>query len=871
VKDTVSLVRISGVTLLAIASPPRWSGRLLLPGQPRPVDILIFATADGYTALAAACPHEGHSLAYCALHEDGALVCPAHGLRIELEAKGLPVYREGEDFFVPLAMVPRLSCRTLPEPADDGADQAITRLNHEISQLTQANFKKERQIIAITRSMEAMLEQAESQKLRLKEASAKQQAMMRFVNRVIDGMDDLLLVIGADGRITQANAAVQDQLGFREEELLGMPFDELLRVEERNKLAAQLPELPWRVQSVMLENIRLSNGYSAEHWDLGGRVEGIGAYQLKGNLLHSEQGKLEGAVITASNISQLKDKEMKLRLSAKVFENSGEAIFITDAQAHILDANAAFTDITGYDKAEVIGRNVRFLKSGRHDCDFYVRMWRELIATGRWRGEVWDRRKDGETFPILLTINALVDDGGGVSHYVAIFSDISHLKQTEQKLEQLAYYDALTALPNRFLFKDRLEHECALAQRSGIKLAVFFIDLDRFKYVNDTFGHWAGDRLLQEVAERIKTCVRISDTVARLGGDEFTVILSGISEAGDAADIAQKIIKKLEEPLDINNQQIYVSASIGIALAPDDGMDFTTLTKHADAAMYAAKAKGKSTFQYFEVHMNVEAQRRIELETKFRRALEMREFILCYQPKADSRLARITGAEALVRWQHPEDGMIAPDRFIPIAEETGLIYPLGKWILRTAFLQANHWAKRFPGFRVAVNLSARQLLADNFIDDLDCILQESGVSSSAIELEITESLVMHDIDTATKRLRAIAERGIRVAMDDFGTGYSSLSYLQKLPIDILKIDRSFIQEYRGPCDGERAALIKAIIAMGRSLNMQVVAEGVETRQQLELLNAYGCDEVQGYLLSPAMAAAQFEYFHGAFSNGGLAL
>ncbi|WP_054773431.1 EAL domain-containing protein [Methylogaea oryzae] len=395
-----------------------------------------------------------------------------------------------------------------------------------------------------------------------------------------------------------------------------------------------------------------------------------------------------------------------------------------------------------------------------------------------------------------------------MSHYVAIFSDISSLKQTEQKLEQLAYYDALTSLPNRFLFKDRLEHECLLAQRNHTRLAVFFIDLDRFKNVNDTLGHWAGDRLLQEVAGRIKVCVRQSDTVARLGGDEFTVILSGIEEAGDAADVAQKIIRALEVPLDINRQQIYISASIGIALAPEDGTDFTTLTKHADAAMYAAKAKGKGTFQYFEAHMNVEAQRRIELETKLRRALENGEFVLCYQPKADVGLSGITGAEALVRWRHPADGMIAPDRFIPVAEETGLIYPLGNWILRTAFLQAKAWAARFPGFRLAINLSARQLLADEFIADLADILRETGVSPQSIELEITESLVMHDIDTATRRLRSITAQGIRIAMDDFGTGYSSLSYLQKLPIDILKIDRSFIQEYTGPQDVERAALIK---------------------------------------------------------------
>ncbi|MDO9268101.1 MAG: EAL domain-containing protein, partial [Methylobacter sp.] len=610
---------------------------------------------------------------------------------------------------------------------------------------------------------------------------------------------------------------------------------------------------------VLLETVRLKGGYNGEHKLLGknkGNLKSI--YWLKSSLLHSEQGKLEGAVVTALNITELKNREIRLRLSAKVFENSSEAIFITDPQGTIMEVNAAFCAIIGYQRSEVLGQNTRILKSQLHDESFYKQLWQSLLNKGGWKGEIWDRRKSGEFCPMLLSINAVTDKQGQLTHYVAISTDISHQKRTEDELKQLAYYDVLTNLPNRFLFKDRFEQEICLAQRNNTRLALFFLDLDHFKIVNDTLGHWAGDCLLQSIATRIQNCLRKTDTVARMGGDEFTIILPGLTGITDATELARKLIDAMTKPVQIKDHTVFVGVSIGIAIFPDDGNDFYTLTKHADTAMYASKAKGRGLFQYYEAGMNEAAHQRLSLENALRLAIEQEEFQLYYQPKADSHLSRITGAEALIRWKRPGFGIIPPDRFISIAEETALIIPLGKWILKTACLQAKTWVNQLAGFRIAINLSPLQLLADDFIVVLDLILTETGTKPEWIELEVTEGLVMLDIEKATERLHQIRSRGIHVAMDDFGTGYSSLSYLQTLPIQTLKIDKSFIQAYIDDPASNEAAFIKTIVSLGQVLNMKVVAEGVETGSQLTLLQSYGCDEIQGYYLSPPVPADEFQ-------------
>ncbi|MDI1278258.1 EAL domain-containing protein [Methylobacter sp.] len=852
---------VESLTFLDSTAPPRWKGRVQLPGEHRPIDILIFNLQGEFQAVPALCPHEGCDLTHCPLLNENILVCPAHSRRIDLKVSELRVKELDGQFLVSLnttSLFETAENRTEITSGSEGFE-TVLQLREEIDKLRLATLKQEKQIRVITQSMDAMLSESEQQKLKLKEKVHQQQALSRFVDRVMDTIDDLLVVIDTEGRILRLNTAVERELGLTEAELLGTGIDELLTPLEQQHLAGQLPGLPWPIQSVLLETIRLNGYYAGEHELLGkNRGNAKSIYWLKSSLLHSEQGKLEGAVVTALNITELKNRETQLQLSAKVFENSSEAIFITDPQGTIMEVNAAFCSITGYERSEVLGRNPRVLKSKLHDKPFYKRLWRSLLDEGGWKGEIWDRRKNGEFCPMLLSINAVTDKLGQLTHYVAISTDISHQKQTERELKQLAYYDVLTSLPNRSLFKNRFEHEICLAERNNTRLALFFLDLDHFKNVNDTLGHWAGDCLLQIISTRIQGCLRKTDTVARMGGDEFTIILPGLTGITDATELARKLIDAMTKPVQIKDHTVFVGVSIGIAIFPDDGNDFYTLTKHADTAMYAAKAKGRGLFQYYEEGMNEAAHQRLLLENALRLAIEREEFQLYYQPKADSNLSRITGAEALIRWRRPGFGIIPPDRFIAIAEETALIIPLGKWILKTACLQARIWVNQLPGFRLAINLSPLQLLADDFIVVLDRILAETGTKPEWIELEVTEGLIMLDIIKATERLHQIRERGIHVAMDDFGTGYSSLSYLQKLPIHTLKIDRSFIMAYTNDPASSEAAFIKTIVSFGQVLNMTVVAEGVETESQLTLLQSYGCDEIQGYYLSPPLSADEFQ-------------
>lgn len=858
---TQTTVIVEVLTLIESVNPPRWKGCVRIPDNTTPLDILIFNLDGGFWALPSHCPHQGYDLSLCPLVDGNSLVCPLHGERLTKDGTGFPVYETNGQFSAFVRDV-ESSKKTSNRGCKDcgGHDfEPADQLQDEIDHLRLANLKQERQIRVITQTMDAMLSESEHQKAALKEQVDKQHALTRFVESVMNTMDDLLFVVDKKGLILRINAAVERELGFAEAELLQRNIDNLLPPSRRQCLAGHLPELPWPVHSVLFETIQLNGQYSGEHELLAKHPDKPkSVYWLKSSLLFSTQGKLEGAVITAANITELKHRESQLRLSNKVFEQSCEAIFITDPQGTFLEVNAAFCAITGYRRHEVLGQNTRILKSHLHDDEFYQRLWQTLLSRGFWKGEIWDRRKNGEFCPMLTSISAICDDQGQITQFVAIATDISYQKQTEKELKQLAYYDVLTNLPNRALFKDRLEQEILLAKRKKNRLALFFLDLDHFKNINDSLGHWAGDHLLQVIATRIQSCLRQSDTVARLSGDEFTIILPGLTGIAAATELAQQLVNVVASPVQLKDHTVYVGVSIGIAVYPDDGEDFHTLTRHADTAMYASKNKGRQTFQYFEAGMNEAARQRLLLENALRQAIEHDEFQLYYQPKSDCTLSRITGAEALVRWHRPAFGMMGPDRFVAIAEETGLIIPIGEWILKTACLQAGVWAKKMQDFRVAINLSPRQLLADDFIDVLDAILTETRTDPNWIELEITESLLMHDLETATSRLKQIQERGIRVAMDDFGTGYSSLSYLKLLPIQTLKIDRSFVQAYNGNPASNEAAFIKTIVSLGLILNMTVVAEGVENQFQLELLQSYGCQVFQGYYLSPPVPKDEFQ-------------
>jgi diguanylate cyclase (GGDEF)-like protein/PAS domain S-box-containing protein len=554
-------------------------------------------------------------------------------------------------------------------------------------------------------------------------------------------------------------------------------------------------------------------------------------------------------------IEERRQMEGDLKLAATVFENSSEGIVITDRDNNILSVNNAFEKLTGYQRTEVIGKNPRILKSGRHDSHFYQDMWRHINAEGRWQGEIWERRKDGVVYPKWITINAIRDDTGELTNHMAIFSDISERKAAEQRIYHLAHHDALTGLANRTLLGDRIRHAIHQVRRSGRMVAVLFIDLDGFKLINDTLGHEVGDTMLCKVAERLQSLVRDSDTVARMGGDEFLVLLSDIGHEEDAARVAEKVVSAIAEPYHINGQELRTSPSIGISIYPQDAADENALIRSADTAMYHAKAVGRNNFQFYTGSMHEQVLERLDLEHGLRQAIERDALELEFQPQYDVRQERVTGFEALVRWRHDDRGPIPPTEFIPIAEESGLIVQLGEIVLRQACLQSLAWQHAgMSSFRIAVNVSARQFWDGSFATRVQKVLEQTGARAECLELELTESTLLHHRSEKEKELHELRAMGIKIAIDDFGTGYSSLSYLKRLAIDRLKIDRSFVHELGH--DSESEAIVIAIIKLAQTLNIELVAEGVETTEARDFLVAHGCNVMQGFLFGhPQRAAA----------------
>lgn len=561
-----------------------------------------------------------------------------------------------------------------------------------------------------------------------------------------------------------------------------------------------------------------------------------------------------GFVSIYSDITARKRAEETLLLAKKVFDNSPEAIMITDENNRIVSVNEAFTQITGYAPDEVLGADPKILASGRHGSEFYRQMRDSLKRTGHWSGEIIDRRKSGDLYPKWTTINAVMEfPAGKVTHYVAMFADITERKRAEERIHFLAHHDALTELPNRLSLERRLEQALIDARRHNWFVGILFIDLDRFKVINDTLGHHVGDQLLIEVARLFRGAVRESDMVARLGGDEFVIVLPDLESPDDGAHVALKVISSLLAPVRIDNHELHTSPSIGIAVYPNDGRSVDSLLKNADTAMYHAKALGRNNYQFFSEEMNRVASERLSLEARLRQALARNEFSLNFQPQFRADESRATGVEALLRWHLPEEGMIPPDRFIGIAEETGLIVPIGNWVLRQACRQLREWLDAgIAPLRMAINLSARQLGNNDLLATVAEALAETGIPPALLELEITESAVMNKPEDAIKILQALKRMGVTLAIDDFGTGYSSLAYLKLFPIDHLKIDRSFVRDIER--DPDDAAIALSTIALAHALGLKVIAEGVETRAQLQMLLRNGCDEVQGYLFSRPLAA-----------------
>jgi diguanylate cyclase (GGDEF)-like protein/PAS domain S-box-containing protein len=561
------------------------------------------------------------------------------------------------------------------------------------------------------------------------------------------------------------------------------------------------------------------------------------------------------------DVSERKQVEEMLRIAAITFDTQ-EGIMITDADAKILRVNQAFHDITGYDADEVIGRDPGMFQSGRHDATFYRAMWSELLSTGKWAGEVWDKRKNGDVYPKLLTITAAYDDKKQVTHYVAVFRDISNRKKSEQEIHQLAFYDPLTKLPNRRLLLDRLQQALAVSVRNGRHGALLYLDMDRFKTINDTQGHAMGDQLLVEVARRLQTCVREGDSVARLGGDEFVVVLEDLSSAVDEAAtqtelVAEKIRAELDKAYVLNEYEFLTSVSIGISLFFEHKETAEDLLRHADVAMYQAKMAGRNAVRFFDPHMQMALEARAALEADLRHALEKQQFHLSYQIQVDS-LRRPLGAEVLLRWDHPGRGEVSPTQFIPLAEETGLIVPIGLWVLKTACAQLREWQNdaRTRDLMLAVNVSAKQFRQPDFVDQAQRILLESGAKPSHLKMEFTESTVLENVEDTISKMRELKMLGVGFSVDDFGTGYSSLQYLKRLPLDQIKIDQSFVRDIAS--DPNDAAIVQTIIAMTEALGLNVIAEGVETMAQFEFLDNHGCHAFQGFLFSKPVSIEEFE-------------
>ncbi len=622
---------------------------------------------------------------------------------------------------------------------------------------------------------------------------------------------------------------------------------ELVHPEDRSALVKCLESQPCHGDEIHIDELRMR--HADGHWvwmEARGRI-----------LRRDDQGKTALALGTMADISRRKMAEAEHRLSSVVFSGISDGVCITDTNGDILLTNQAFSKVTGYSPSEALGKNPRLLRSGVHGPEFYRDMWDGINRHGNWQGEITNRRHDGELLTEWLSISAVRDQSGHLTNYVGIFSDLSERQTAAERIQYLSSYDPLTNLPNRSLFTDRLSQALIAANRFNRETAVILLDLDRFRIINDTLGPPIGDEILIEVARRLNLQVRDGDTIGRRSGNEFGFVMANLSHERDTIALAQRMLDAIAVPFEIGEHTISMTACIGVSVAPRNGRDVDTLMKCADAALLRAKKSGQSTFRFYSPEMDADASRRLGLEAVLRKALLRNELTVHYQPQVSLDSGNMIGMEALLRWNNAEFGSISPAEFIPIAEDTGLILSIGEWVLRTACLQARQWLDLgLASLRIAVNLSARQFRQANLPAVVSQCLAETGLPASALELEITESSLIDDIDEAIAQCKALKALGVKISLDDFGTGYSSLSYISRLPFDKIKIDQSFVRDItENPVN---AAIASAAIVMARSLNLTVLAEGVETEAQASFLRSRRCDSMQGYLFSRPLPAAEFE-------------
>jgi diguanylate cyclase (GGDEF)-like protein/PAS domain S-box-containing protein len=678
------------------------------------------------------------------------------------------------------------------------------------------------------------------------EMSVRKGRLQAMLDCALDGV----VAIDAAGNLIEFNPAAELIFGWRRDEVIGHSMAELLiPVHQRSAHLAGLERFIRTREPRLMMNRRIETSAI--------RRDGT-EFPIELAITPLREGRRDYFTAYIRDITERKRLEDELRIAAIAFE-SKEGMFITDADGVIQRVNRAFVQGTGYSAAEALGRTPTLFRSGRHDAAFYTAMWQALHHVGYWQGEIWNRRKNGEIYPAWLTITAVKDPDGKVAHHVAAFSDITQRKADEEEIKHLAFYDALTRLPNRRLLLDRLHQALATGSRNRRHGALLFIDLDNFKNLNDTLGHDMGDRLLQQVAARLEACVREGDTVARLGGDEFVVMLVGLSgksdvAAGQAETAGEKILAELNLPYALGAHSHHSTPSIGATLFLGRETDVNDLLKRADLAMYRAKAAGRNTLRFFDPEMQATADLRGTLERDLRRALREHQFELYYQPQVDGT-GQIIGAEALLRWQHPERGTVLPSDFIPLAEETGLIVPIGEWVLRAACAHLARWGKlaATADFILAVNISASQFRHPRFVDQVMSALRSERVNPRRLKLEVSERLLIEDLEETRITMLALKSKGVSFSLDDFGVGHSSLSNLKHLPLDELKIDRTFVRGIA--TDANDAAIARTIVSLGETLGLTVIAEGVETEAQRQFLIDHRCRAFQGYLFGkPAPAA-----------------
>lgn len=701
-----------------------------------------------------------------------------------------------------------------------------------------------------------------SKEQRLHRMAGKEDGEFSF-REFIEETEDLVTRVAPSGVILYISSSSQKYYGKNPQECIGRNAFDFVHPEDREKTRKSFSKwLESGDSSFTFVNRQIHTDGTFRHvlWTISAIKDENGAINwfnsIARDITPQKQAELELQKIRKELELRVEERTKALKLAAEVFRHSLEGITITDHNNTIIDINEAFSTITGYSKEEAIGQNPNILKSDRHNDAFYRGMWKALLKNGVWKGEIWNRRKNGEVYPEWLSISKVTSEKGDVTNYVAVFHDISEFKATQSELSHQAYHDALTGLPNRTLLLDRLRKAVNAAKRDDGSLALLFVDLDNFKHVNDSLGHVVGDKVLQDAALRIARLVRQSDTVSRFGGDEFVILVTEVKEKHDTVLLAKRIMDSLADPFKVNSRSFMITPSIGIAFFPEDGITSESLIKHADLAMSEAKKMGRNTYHLFTPRLSEAVHRRIQMENDLRRAVMNREFTVFYQPKVRLSDGKITGMEALVRWQKPDGSLVPPIDFIPLSEKTGLIIPIGEQVLEIACMETVELNQQFGiNLKLAVNLSLRQFKSEKLIRTLDGIMSMAQFPSEDLELEITESTVMSDVEFTTNVMNEMCKRGITFSIDDFGTGYSSLTHIKHLPLHTLKIDKSFVDGL--PNNETDWKITQVIISLAKSFGLATVAEGVETVDQYVFLKNLGCDTIQGYLYSPPVPKEEF--------------